>query len=333
MSKKGLGRGLDALLQGKGIEQLAAENTVQQIPLGDLQPNPAQPRRRFDDAALAELADSIRENGIIQPLIVEQREDHYRIIAGERRFRAARIAGLDAVPALVRDYEEDQRLQVALIENVQRQDLNPVEEARAYESLIERFGLTQEDVSRRVGKSRPAVANSLRILRLPEAALSALEEGTITPGHARAILQAAESGDGAALLGAILQEGLSVREAERRARGDLGPDTLNRNNGESRFPQGAPAGNGSASSVPGGGVGAEAPELASLDSAELALPDSPEALALRDLETQMLSRFGTRVQIRGSRQRGRIEIAYFSADDLERLLGLLLPDGGASPNQ
>lgn len=334
MSKKGLGRGLDALLQGKGLEQLAADNTVQQIPLEELEPNPAQPRRNFDEAALAELADSIRENGIIQPLIVERRGEQFRIIAGERRYRAAGIAGLSAVPALVRDYEEDQRLQIALIENVQRQDLNPVEEARAYESLIERFGLTQDEVARRVGKSRPSVANALRMLRLPHEVLGALESGRISSGHARALLQVEDQSERARLLAAILDSGMSVRTAERLARGEsseadaadagLGastPGSVADVSAQRRRPDGEASGRGLET------------DLVASHSGELVLPDSPEALALRDLEGRILSRFGTRVQIRGSRERGRIEIGYFSADDLERILGLLLPDGGDTPSQ
>lgn len=207
MSKKpsGLGRGLEALLPKTG-------GSVVRLPLSAIRPNPAQPRRRFSEEALEELAASIREKGLLQPLLVRPKGDGYELVAGERRFRAAQMAGLQEVPALVRDLTDPEALELALVENLQREDLSPVEEARGYQALLG-MGLTQEEVAKRVGKARSTVANALRLLQLPEEALEALEEGQITPGHARALLML-EPADRLWGLREVLSKGLSVRQAE-----------------------------------------------------------------------------------------------------------------------
>lgn len=205
MAKKlGLGRGLDALLGGVVEETAAAANpaaapvqpetrvqagdAVVQLRLSDIDPNRDQPRRRFDESALQELADSIKAVGVIQPILVRKTGDRYTIIAGERRWRASRAAGMDEIPAIVRDWDEVKRLEAALIENLQRDDLNPVEEAMGVSRLMEQCGLTQEQAAERLGKSRPAVANLIRLLTLPESILNMLREGKLTAGHARALV-------------------------------------------------------------------------------------------------------------------------------------------------
>jgi len=206
--RSGLGRGLDALLPApEGGERLL------KIPLALIEVGPLQPRRRFDEAALRELADSIREKGLLQPVLVRPKGDGYELVAGERRFRAAQMAGLAEVPAIVRELDDQAALELALVENLQREDLSPREEAEGYARLAE-MGLSHEEIARRVGKSRSAVTNALRLLQLPEEVLRALDEGRISAGHARALLMLPEE---KRLWGLreILQRGLSVREAER----------------------------------------------------------------------------------------------------------------------
>jgi len=207
----GLGRGLDALIP-------RGDRGVVQVQLDAIVPNPAQPREHFDPAALDELTDSIRQHGLLQPLLVSQTGDGYTLIAGERRWRAAREAGLATVPAVVREVTPRQQLELALVENIQRQDLNPLESASAYQQLIQDHGLTQDEVAQRVGKNRATIANTLRLLRLQQEAMEALHAGTITEGHARALLLCPEPDDQQALLAMVISEGLSVRETEARAR-------------------------------------------------------------------------------------------------------------------
>jgi ParB family transcriptional regulator, chromosome partitioning protein len=202
---RGLGRGLDSLLP-------RSDAAVRQVAIAELRVSPLQPRRHFDEEGMAELAASIAEKGVVQPLIVRPQEDGLEIVAGERRFRAAQRAGLTAVPVIVRSLSDRQALEVAIIENLQREDLNAIEEARAFRRLLE-FGLTQDEVAQAVGKSRPAVANTLRLLSLPASALEALEAGVITAGHARAVLsQEPEDRDWA--LRQVISRSLNVRQAE-----------------------------------------------------------------------------------------------------------------------
>ena len=213
-SQKGLGRGLGALLGD--FEQDAAEDSAYKLlPLHRVEPNPEQPRQDFDEEELAALADSIRTHGVIQPLTVRDTGGgYYQIIAGERRWRASRMAGLTEVPAVVVEADDKKAKELALIENLQRQDLNSVEEALGYQSLMEEFGLTQEEAAQRVGKSRPAVANALRLLTLDEKVLEMLRAGSITAGHAKAILMLKSGKKQLEAAQKIANLGLSVRQAE-----------------------------------------------------------------------------------------------------------------------
>jgi ParB family chromosome partitioning protein len=255
--------------------------------LDKIKGNPLQPRKNFDEDALRELADSIREQGIIQPIIVEEAGDGtYTIVAGERRSRAARLAGLREVPALVRNYTDEGRMEVSLIENVQRADLNPLEEAQAYKRLMEVTGLSQDEVAARVGKKRSTVANALRLLRLPPPIQESLKTGALTPGHARAILSVQSPQGQNALFEEILTGEYSVRDAENRAA----------------------ALNSGASSSPGG---KKPPPVAEQDP------------HLRDMEQQFIEALGTKVAVKGSLTRGSIQIDYYSMEDLDRLYEIL----------
>ena len=213
--KKGLGRGLDALL---GDYTQPTPEGVQQVDIRRIDTNAGQPRKDFDQEKLQELADSIRQHGVVQPILLRQNGERYVIVAGERRFRAARLAGLEKVPAIVKDLDEAQVMEVALIENLQREDLNPIEEAAAIRFLMQQHDLTQEEVSKRLSKSRPAIANSLRLLTLPEPVQAYLRNGKLQAGHARALAGLQDPEAQAMLADKIVGEGLSVRAAESLAR-------------------------------------------------------------------------------------------------------------------
>ena len=211
-SKRGLGRGLDILLP----ESDAPDGSTE-IALNAIDPNPDQPRRAFDKEALETLAESIRQSGLLQPLLVTPEDGRYRIVAGERRFRAARMAGLQSVPCIVREMSAQERMEAALIENLQREDLNPLEEAAGIRDLMESCGYTQELAARRVGRSRPAVANLLRLLTLPEDIQQLVREGALSAGHARVLAGVSGEHTQRALAQRIVRDGLSVREAEKLA--------------------------------------------------------------------------------------------------------------------
>ena len=213
MKKLGLGRGLDALLP----ETNNLENVVSMIAITELDRNPDQPRRDFDEASLQALADSIKEAGVLQPLLVVEKEGRYRIVAGERRFRAARMAGLDQVPCIVRDFTPREQMEAALIENIQREDLNPIEEANAVKQFMEACHYTQEQAAKRLGKSRPAVANSLRLLSLPDAVQQNVIAGHISAGHARVLAGIEDEQRQIALAQLVISDGLSVRALEKMA--------------------------------------------------------------------------------------------------------------------
>jgi ParB family chromosome partitioning protein len=217
MSRKVLGRGLDALIGAKGnLTDLQATKAVHTIPIGRIQPNPRQPRREFDPERLRELAHSIQEKGILEPLIVRPLENEaYELIAGERRLRAAELAGHDTVPALIREFQGLESLEVALIENLQRENLNPVEEARAYQRLAEEFGRTHAEISTEVGKDRTTVTNLLRLLRLPAQILDMVSRGTLSAGHARVLLSVGDQEEQIRLAETMAREGWSVRQGER----------------------------------------------------------------------------------------------------------------------
>ena len=213
MKKMGLGRGLDALLP----ETNDLDNMVSMIAVTEIDRNPDQPRRDFDEAALQTLADSIRTAGVLQPLLVVEQNGRYRIVAGERRFRAARIAGLDTVPCIVRDFTAEEQMEAALIENVQREDLNPIEEAAAVKQFMEACHYTQEQAAKRLGKSRPALANLLRLLSLPKVVQDDVIAGRLSAGHARVLAGLEEERRQIALAQMVVLEGLSVRELEKIA--------------------------------------------------------------------------------------------------------------------
>ena len=217
MAKKaGLGRGL-GLLVGEADAETAGMRADSTLPLDRIRPNKGQPRRTFDDAELAELADSIRQNGVLQPLLVRDRGDYYEIVAGERRYQAARAAGLDEVPVIIRDVSDDDVFKLALIENLQRSDLSPLEEANGYRQLIREKGLTQEELARILSKSRSTITNTLRLLDLPDEVQELVETGRLTAGHARAILAVPDEEGRIALAKRVVSEHLSVRQTESLA--------------------------------------------------------------------------------------------------------------------
>jgi ParB family chromosome partitioning protein len=282
MAKRALGKGIGALI-GETEDARQKNASTVEVPIASLKPNPSQPRRTFRDGSLAELAESIRRRGVLQPVLVEEVGGGYQIVAGERRVRAAKLAGLDRVPVLVRSFSPDERLEVALIENLQREDLTPIEEAKAYRQLMDARELTQEQVAAKVGKDRTTVTNSLRLLKLPQKVQDAVEKGDLSAGHARALLAVTSPSDMELLFARVLSRGLSVRETEQAAQ------ALNQGKrGKAKKPSG-----------------------------RMRDPN------VREVEERLVERFGTKVQIRGGPAKGRIEIAYFTADDLERVLELL----------
>jgi len=287
VTKSALGKGLDSLLQQyEDNTDLNSNDGVKEIQIKLIIPNPDQPRKTFKDEALKELADSIREQGVIQPIILEESGNRYIIVAGERRFRASRLAGLDTIPGLIRNYTHEQKLEIALIENIQREDLNSIEEAKAYLSLMNNLDLNQDAIARKVGKNRSTIANSLRLLKLPEDIQNSLIEGDISAGHARAILSALNPSDMRILYSRILSNSLSVRESEKQA--------AELNNGIRKTTQ-----------------------LAVKASKN---PD-PE---IRRIEQKFLDALGTKVSVRGGLKKGKIEIDYYSLDDLERIYDMLV---------
>ena len=286
MQKRALGRGLEALLSTPSPSD--EERAAVEVPLDLVDPNPYQPRKSFDEAKDIEMVASVREHGILQPVLVRRtRDGRYELIAGERRVRAARECGLSSIPAIVREYTDSEMLEVALIENLQRQDITAIEAARAYQVLRDEFGLTQEQIAKRVGKSPSAIANTLRILNLPQAIQDGLARGEITEGHARALLQAPREAQVDAFI-EVKRRGLSVRECERLARSLSSPK--------------APA-----------PIRREAPY-------EPFVTNANDAAVMEVLQTAL----GTKVFIRRTGRVGRIEIEFYSEEHLEALVERLL---------
>ncbi len=216
--KKGLGRGFDAIMFDNAIDEVSASNAIK-LKLTDIEPNRDQPRKQFDEAALSELAESISQHGVLQPLLVRPMNDgSYQLVAGERRWRASRIAGLTEVPVVIRELTDSQVAELALVENLQRENLNPMETANGFRDLADRFGYTQEEISKIIGCSRPAVANALRLLTLPEEVKEMVSSGAISSGHAKAVLSLEGPTLQTELAKLIVKNGLSVREAEALAR-------------------------------------------------------------------------------------------------------------------
>ena len=278
--KKGLGRGLDALLP-EADELLP--NVVQEIPVGDIDPNTEQPRRSFPEEAMTQLSASVKEQGILQPLlVVEQPGGRYRIVAGERRWRAARQAGLATVPCIVRDMDMIRQMEVSLIENLQREDLNPMEEAAAIRALMQQCGYTQETVAARLSKSRPVIANLLRLLTLPKEVAQMVREGQLSAGHARVLAGLEREEDKIALARETLAKGYSVRQLEQLA--------ALRREAESH--------------------GQAAHKVKN------ARPLPPE---LKELEGRVRETLGMRATLSGNAKKGKIVLQYYSQEELERL--------------
>jgi ParB family chromosome partitioning protein len=283
----GLGRGLASLIPS-GTAAMAAPA---EIPLDRIRANPYQPRKSVEDAALRDLAASIVEHGVLQPVLVTETLDGYELIAGERRLRAARMAGLTKIPAVVRQLAGHEQLEVALVENIQRADLNPLEEAEAYRQLTDTFGMSQDDVARRVGRARSTVANTMRLLELAPAVQAAVRDGSITEGHARAIASLDGAARQEALLSAVTRRGLSVRQTEDLAR---------------RLKMAA----------------AEAGAAAAAAGEPSADPQpDPET---ERIESELRAALGTKVSVTRSRKGGRIVIEYYDEADLARLYEKLL---------
>ena len=281
MNKRGLGRGLGALLSANPGEG----DSLVEVSIDQLEPNPNQPRKSFESNALEELTASIRSSGVIQPVIVRRIADGYQLIAGERRWRAARQAGLERIPAIVREATDAESLELALVENLLREDLNPIEEAEAYRSLLAQFGWTQEQLAQRIARDRTSIANALRLLRLPDEIQDDLRAGRLTMGHARALLALATSAEQLKLRDEILAHDWSVRATEESIR------AVERATPAQRI---------------------RTPRRRRGHSAELAA-----------LEQSLQRALMTRVVIVGNERRGKIEVSYATADELERLSELL----------
>ena len=283
--KKGLGRGLGALIPEVTTE---AQDGNLEVDIQKVFPNKNQPRKEFDEAKLQELSDSISQHGVIQPLIVSKEDNGYQIVAGERRWRAAMMAGVETIPVIVKDATDEELMEISLIENLQREDLNVLEEAIAYKQLMERYNMTQNDISSRLGKSRVSISNTMRLLKLSEKIQSKLKENVITAGHARAILsikpnlrdQFAEK---------IISEKMSVRQAEKYS------SKISENNGKK--------------------IKSKKKEITDKDRQDSSL--------LADIEERIQKHIGTKVKIKHKNSKGKIEIEYYSDDDLERIVNVL----------
>jgi len=281
MTRKVLGRGLDALISGDtaavATEGLPAQAATTELSIELISPNPFQPRKRFDDTTLRELADSIKASGVLQPLLVRRvSPGEFQLVAGERRLRAAQIVGLKKVPVVVKDVDDRAMMEMALVENIQREALDPIEEARAYQTLIEKVGLTHEKLSERVGKQRVTITNSLRLLSLPAEVMDMVSRGTLSAGHARALLALENRGDLLAAARYVATKGFSVRRTESFVRRK--------------------------------------------QRTAHARPRGSRLEGLPEWETKLQQRFSTQVAIHAGRKGGKVEFQFYSQSDLERLL-------------
>ncbi|CAM3198203.1 ParB/RepB/Spo0J family partition protein [Filibacter tadaridae] len=275
---KGLGKGLNALFPG---ESLKKAESVEQIHVKSIKVNPYQPRKIFDKNAIIELSASIKEHGILQPIILRKKGTTYEIVVGERRFRAAKMAGLDEIPAVVRFLTDEETMEFAVLENLQREDLTPMEEAEAYHNLMENLGLTQEQLAFRLGKSRPHIANHIRLLTLPGKVRNYITEGKLSMGHGRTLLGLHRKEQIIFVAERVLKEGLNVRQLERLVQG-MNEDVPRETKTEKK-----------------------------------------KDLVLAERETNLREYFGTNVTIKKTKNKGKIEIEFFSEDDLERIIELL----------
>ena len=284
--RKGLGKGLGALFEDVNIDSTEIEGSeankedINFIEIDEIAPNDSQPRKTFNKEKLEELARSIKTHGVIQPIVVRKQGSHYEVVAGERRWRAARIAGLSEVPCIVRELTDEQNMLVAIIENVQREDLNPIEEARGIRAMIEDYELTQDEVAKAVSKSRPYITNALRMLKLPDAVLDMVSAGKLSAGHARAILSAKEE-EQTEIAKHVETKGLSVREAEKLSKKGLSFDR--------KKPGKHPTKNA----------------------------------AVKQIESELSSALGTKVNLSQNGNKGKIEIEYYSREELEGLIEAL----------
>ena len=283
--KKGLGKGLDSMIPEKKTKaemKETADKSFLEIKISEIDPNMGQPRKRFDEDELLELSESIKLHGVIQPVILTKRGKRYEIIAGERRWRASKLAGLTKIPAVVREYTEKEIMEISLIENIQRQDLNPVEEAEAFKNLIDEYKMKQDDLAERVSKSRSAITNALRLLKLDDRVKAMLAEGLISTGHARAILVIEDKNKQHSLATRIFDEKLSVRETEKLVK-----------------------------------------QILENKETEKDVKTS-EKLAYKKLEDSLKDILGSKVSIRGRNNgKGKIEIDYYSVEELDRIAELL----------
>lgn len=278
--KGGLGKGLDALF----MDNETADSGIVTLRLSEIEPNRDQPRKVFSEEALNELADSIREHGVLQPLLVRPLSTGgYQLVAGERRWRASRMAGLREVPVVIRDMDEEQAMEIALIENLQREDLNAIEEASGYKLLMERYGMTQEQVAKRVGKSRPAVANALRLLNLPPRVMEMVEEGEVSPGHARALLSFEDSEQMMDVAQKVRKGKYSVRDIEK----------MSKHPGE--------------------------PAVEELTSAEAEDVWGSQAAFFTEMELALSGELGRKVKIARNGNSGILQIQFYNEDDLKEL--------------
>lgn len=303
--KGGLGRGLTALIPAAEEESTGAESGLRELPIGSVQPNALQPRRVFDEETLEGLVESVKELGVLQPILVRPHGDGYELIAGERRWRAAKRAGLPTIPAVVRTADDEASLEQALVENLHRQDLNALEEAGAYQQLIEDFGLTQEQVAKRVGKSRSAVTNHLRLFQLPPAVQKLVGEGLLSAGHAKALLSHPDRSYQELLARRAVAESLSVRDVEGLVKERLDLE----------------AGLGSGSEP--------TPSSDDVDTVEPTQDEDSGERRLRppgllELEELLASRLDTRVSIAMSARRGKVTIDFANLEDLERIYRLII---------
>lgn len=286
MAKKtGLGKGLDTLIPSKKVEEPVSTvvKSEEMVDINSIEPNKEQPRKLFNEDSLIELSESIKQHGIVQPLVVTKKDGYFKIIAGERRWRAAKLAGLKKVPVVVKDYSPQEIMEIALIENIQREDLNPVEEATAYQRLIQEYNLKQDEVAERVSKSRTAITNSLRLLKLDERVQNMLIEENISSGHARALLAIKDAELQYEMAMKIFDEKLSVRETEKLIKA-MGKESNPKRKRE----------------------------------------ELKNDFVYRDLEEKLKIITGTKVTInRKSEQAGRIEIEYYTPEDLEKIVALL----------
>lgn len=280
--KSGLGKGLDSLIPDHHLEEISeTENQgVVSVKISKVEPNREQPRKQFDEDSLLELSESIKQFGVLQPLLVLNKNDYYEIIAGERRWRAAKIAGMKEIPVIIKDYSEQEIVEISLIENIQREDLNPIEEAMAYKRLLEDFHLKQDEIAEKVAKSRTAVTNSLRLLKLDEKVQEMLVDEMLTTGHARVLLAITDTREQLELANRIFEEKLSVRETEKLIKNLLNPKKK-----------------------------------------EEVRSDSAEDAIYEKLEDKMKGIIGTKVTInRKKKNKGKIEIEYYSQEELERII-------------